>query len=79
MTGRGYNQSSCASFRIIADCSDWDNSVGTNCPGQSGNPENAHYKDLFEPWGKGQYFPVYFSRQKVESAAEDILMLNPMK
>jgi penicillin amidase len=79
MTGSGYNQRSGASFRIIADCSDWDNSVGTNCPGQSGNPESPHYKDLFEPWGKGQYFPVYFSRQKVESAAEAIIILDPLK
>ncbi len=79
MTGSGYNQRSGASFRIIVDCSDWDNSVGTNCPGQSGNPESPHYKDLFEPWGKGQYFPVYFSRSKVESAAEAILLLDPMK
>jgi penicillin amidase len=79
MTGDGYNQTSGASFRIIVDCSDWDNSAGTNCPGQSGNPESPHYKDLFEPWGKGQYFPVHFSRQKVESAAEDILVLNPIK
>jgi penicillin amidase len=79
MTGSGYNQRSGASFRIIVDCSDWDNTVGINCPGQSGNPKSPHYKDLFEPWGKGQYFPVCFSRQKVESAAESILMLNPMK
>ena len=79
MTGSGYNQSSGASFRIIADCSDWDNSVGTNCPGQSGNPENPHYKDLFKPWADGQYFPVYFSRHKVESVSEGILMLVPKK
>jgi penicillin amidase len=79
MTGSGYNQSSGASFRMIADCSDWDNTVGTNCPGQSGNPESSHYKDLFEPWRKGLYFPVYFSRQKVETAAEAILILDPVR
>ncbi len=79
MTGGGYNQGSGASFRIIADCSNWDNSVGTNCPGQSGNPESPHYKDLIEPWAKGQYFPVYFSRKKIESAAESVLILNPLK
>jgi len=79
MTGSGYNQRSGASFRIIADCSDWDNSVGTNCPGQSGNPESRHYKDLFGPWAEGRYFPIYFSRRKVLSAAESILTLNPLK
>jgi penicillin amidase len=79
MTGSGYNQSSGASFRIIADCGDWDNSLGTNCPGQSGNPESPHYKDLFAPWAKGRYFPVCFSRKKVEAAAESLLVLNPLK
>jgi penicillin amidase len=79
VTGSGFNQRSGASFRIIADCSDWDNSVGTNCPGQSGDPENPHYKDLIGPWAEGQYFPIYFSRQKVLSAAESIFVLNPMK
>jgi penicillin amidase len=79
MTGSGYNQRSGASFRIIADCGDWDSSVGTNCPGQSGNPESLHYKDLIGPWAEGQYFPVYFSRKKVASAAEIILMLDPIK
>jgi penicillin amidase len=79
VTGSGYNQNSGASFRIIADCSDWDNSVGTNCPGQSGDPESPHYKDLIGPWVEGQYFPIYFSRKKVLSAAESILVLNPMQ
>jgi len=77
MTTSGYNQTSGASFRIIAGCKDWDNTVGTNCPGQSGDPESPHYKDLFEPWAKGEYFPVYFSRHKVESAAESITILKP--
>jgi len=77
MTTSGYNQTSGASFRIIADCKNWDNTVGTNCPGQSGNPESPHYRDLFEPWAKGYYFPVYFSRRKVQSAAESTTILKP--
>ena len=58
------NQSTGASFRIIADTGDWDRSVGTNTPGQSGDPESPHYRDLFEPWADGQYFPVVFARAK---------------
>jgi penicillin amidase len=64
------NQSSGASFRIIADTADWDRSVGTNTPGQSGDPNSPHYGDLFEPWANGRYFPVFFSRAKVEAVAE---------
>jgi penicillin amidase len=78
-TSGGYNQTSGASFRIIADLSRWDNSLGTNSPGQSGNPDDPHYADLFEMWAKGEYFPVYFSRAKVESAAERIILLQPGK
>lgn len=79
MTTGSLNQTSGASFRIIVDLENWDNSVGTNCPGQSGNPENPHYDDLFELWTKGKYFPVFFSRNKVESAAESITILKPQK
>ena len=71
------NQSSGASFRIIADTADWDRSVGTNTPGQSGDPDSPHYRDLFEPWAIGRYFPVFFSRPKVESVAESKIKLVP--
>ncbi len=78
-TSSGYNQTSGASFRIIADLSEWDKSFGTNSPGQSGNPNSPHYADLFEMWARGDYFPVYFSKKKVESAAEKITILKPEK
>jgi penicillin G amidase len=71
------NQSSGASFRIIADPTDWDRSVGTNAPGQSGDPDSPHYRDLFEPWASGRYFPVLFSRPKVEAVAESKVTLVP--
>jgi penicillin amidase len=76
-TSDGDNQSTGASFRIIADAADWDASVGTNAPGQSGDPDSPHYRDLFEPWAAGRYFPVFFSRAKVESVAEAKIKLVP--
>jgi penicillin amidase len=69
------NQASGASFRIIADPGDWDRSLGTNTPGQSGDPESPHYRDLLGPWAAGQYFPVFFSRPKVESVTETTTIL----
>jgi penicillin amidase len=78
-TSSGNNQTSGASFRIIADLSDWDSSLGTNSPGQSGNPNSPHYADLFEMWARGEYFPVYFSRKRIESAAEQTTVLKPKK
>jgi penicillin amidase len=76
-TGSADNQTTGASFRLIADLENWDNSVGTNTPGQSGNPESPHYRDLFDLWVRGKYFPVLFSRMKVESVAEEGLQLVP--
>ncbi len=76
-TGSGDNQTSGGSFKIIADTEDWDNSIGQNNPGQSGNPDSPHYRDLFEMWSQGKYFPVAYSRTKVESVAGEKLMLQP--
>ncbi len=75
-TGTG-NQRSGASFRIIADTDNWDASLGSNNPGQSGDPANAHYADLFQMWADGRYFPVLFSRRSIESATERYVKLAP--
>jgi penicillin amidase len=76
-TGNNDNQTSGASFRIIADSANWDNSVGINSPGQSGDPDNVHYRDLFDLWARGQYFPIFYSREKVESVVEQTTNLEP--
>jgi penicillin G amidase len=76
-TGGGDNQTSGGSFKIIADTEDWDNTIGQNNPGQSGNPDSPHYRDLFEMWSQGKYFPVAYSRRKVESVTEEKLLLQP--
>ncbi len=78
-TSYGGNQRAGASFRIIADTGNWDNSVGTNTPGQSGNPESPFYRNIFETWAKNKYFPVFFSRNKIESVTELKIVLNPGK
>jgi penicillin G amidase len=70
-------QGSGASFRIIADLADWDRSLGVNTPGQSGNPADPHYRDLTELWVTGKYFPLFYSREKIDSAAEQTLVLQP--
>ncbi len=76
-TGSAYNQSSGGTFRIIVDVQDWDQSVGTNSPGQSGHPESPFYKNLFADWAEDRYFRVYYSRQKVDSVAVERLDLVP--
>jgi penicillin amidase len=77
-SGTGDNQTSGGSFKIIADTEDWDNSIGQNNPGQSGNPDSPHYRDLFEMWSQGKYFPVAYSRAKVESVTHERMTLRPV-
>ncbi|HEX6162918.1 MAG TPA: penicillin acylase family protein [Vicinamibacterales bacterium] len=76
-TGAGDNQTSGGSLKIIADTEDWDKSVGLNTPGQSGDPDSPHYRDLFPLWARGEYFPIAYSRAKVESVRESTTRLTP--
>jgi penicillin G amidase len=77
-TGNADNQTSGGSLKIIADTERWDNSVALNNPGQSGDPDSSHYRDLFELWSRGRYFPIFYSRSKVESVADDRVTLTPV-
>ncbi len=76
-TGGGDNQTSGASFMIVADTADWDNSVGLNTPGQAGDPDSPHYRDLFDVWARDRYFPIFFSRAKIDSVTESTTVLLP--
>ncbi|MDX1939169.1 MAG: penicillin acylase family protein [Saprospiraceae bacterium] len=76
-TGGRDNQTSGATFRMIVDTGDWDQALGTNSPGQGGDPKNPHYRDLFDIWVNDQYFPVFYSRKKVESVKDGVLLLQP--
>jgi penicillin amidase len=73
----GDNQIVGGSFKIIVDTEAWDNSVGLNSPGQSGDVNDPHYRDLYELWARGEYFPIFYSRSKVESVAERTFVLTP--
>ena len=76
-TGGGDNQTSGASFRIIVDVGDWDRAVGSNTPGQSGDPDSPFYDNLFELWANDRFFPVFYSRERIESVAAERWMLTP--
>jgi len=76
-TGGSDNQTSGGSFKIIVDTENWDNSVGLNNPGQSGDVNNPHYRDLYELWARGKYFPIFYSRSKIESVTEKKIELQP--
>ncbi|MFL6466086.1 MAG: penicillin acylase family protein [Bryobacteraceae bacterium] len=77
--GQNFSEAYGASYRQIIDLSDWDRSVMTNVPGESGVPGSKHYDDLVAPWAKGEYHPMPFSRKAVEAAAEERIALVPAK
>lgn len=76
-TGGADNQGAGGSLKIVADTEDWDNSVALNTPGQSGDPDSPHYRDLFALWARGEYFPLAYSRAKIDSVRESTTRLVP--
>jgi penicillin amidase len=62
---------------MVLDVGNWDESRAVNYPGQSGNPDDKHYKDLTGMWAKGEYFPLLYSRAAVEKATERRITLRP--
>jgi len=76
-TGGTENQGAGGSFKIIVDTENWDNSLGSNNPGQSGDVNSPHYRDLYQLWARGRYFPIFYSRTKVESVVEKTYHLEP--
>jgi penicillin G amidase len=75
--GPGFSQSLGASYRQVLDPSDWDRSIMTNVPGESGVPGDRHYGDLIEGWADGNYHPMPYSRKAVEAATDERLLLVP--
>jgi penicillin amidase len=75
--GSGFSQGSGASYRHILDLEDWDRSVFTSTPGQSGQPGSPHYDDLLQLWANHEYAPLVFSREAVEQNTSQKLILSP--
>jgi penicillin amidase len=66
-----------ASYREIMDVSNWDRSIATNTPGQSAQPGSPFYGNLLPLWDKGEYFPMVYSRPRVDQEAAHKLTLKP--
>jgi penicillin amidase len=75
--GANFRQTAGASYRQIIDLGDFDNSVAINVPGQSAQPESEYYANLLELWINQRYFPLVYSRARVEAETKHLLMLAP--
>lgn len=75
--GAGFVAAVGATYREIFDMGSLDSSLATNAPGQSGQPFSPFYQNLVESFGRGEYFPLVWSRGAVERVARFRLVLNP--
>jgi penicillin amidase len=72
-----FRQTNGPSVRLVVDVGRWDNSRAVNHPGQSGDPESPHYRDLASMWREGRYFPLMYSRTAVDGVTERVIRLLP--
>jgi penicillin G amidase len=68
-----------ASYREILDVSNWDRSLATNTPGQSGQPGSPYYGNLLPLWAENHYFPLVFSAGAIEKHTTHRLTLKATK
>jgi penicillin amidase len=75
------NERFCARIgRVVPDGArrrQWDASRVVNTPGESGNPDSPHYRDLAPLWADGKYFPLLYTRAAIEKATESRVVLQP--
>jgi penicillin amidase len=78
-TGSADNQASGASFRILMDTKNWDQTLIINTPGQSGDYKSPFYSNLFTTWANDAYFPSYFSKELVQQNTVEYTILEAKK
>jgi len=66
-----------ASYREILDVANWDQSLATSTPGQSGQPGSPYYGNLLPLWASDRYFPLVYSAAAIEAHARHRLTLRP--
>jgi penicillin G amidase len=64
-------------WRMLADLSNWENSLMSVTSGQSGSPFSPHYADLIEPWLNAELHPMLFSRATLAAHTTATLKLEP--
>ncbi|MEX2233241.1 MAG: penicillin acylase family protein [Cyclobacteriaceae bacterium] len=50
-----------------------------NTPGQSADPLSPFYGNLFQLWARDDYFPAYYSRDKIEEVTQERILMAPGK
>ncbi len=77
-TGSAENQQSGASFRVLMDTKDWDQTLMINTPGQSGDVRSPFYGNLLKLWANDEYFPAYYSKNKIQANTKQQYQILPL-
>ena len=72
-----YNQYHVPSYRQIIDLKDWGNSRFMQTVGQSGNILSGDYSNLLERWQQVEYMPMRYTKDAINAAARNRLVLEP--
>ena len=64
-----------ASYREVMDVSNWDQSIVTNVPGQSAQFGSPFYGNLLKLWTDDVYFPLVYTKGRVDKATAHKLVL----
>ncbi|HYX31037.1 MAG TPA: penicillin acylase family protein [Pyrinomonadaceae bacterium] len=78
-SGGSINVGSSVSMRLIADPSDWDKTQNGIPLGESGAPNNPHWKDQLDDWRKVTPRALPFSKAAVDGATKETVLLTPAK
>nr|MDP9122847.1 penicillin acylase family protein [Acidobacteriota bacterium] len=65
------------SQRFIADLGDLSRSLAVNSTGQSGHPFHRHHEDQAALWARGEYHPMFTTREALAGLSEGVLTLAP--
>ena len=67
------------SLRAIYDLADPEASLFIQSSGQSGNVLSPLYRSFAKPWAEGRYLPMLTSRDRIEAAGAQRLVLLPLR
>ena len=73
----GYDVNWVPSMRMVVSLGNLDDSTWVNLTGASGHAFNAHYTDQTDLWAEGRTLPWSHTRDAVEEATEETLILRP--
>jgi penicillin amidase len=72
-----FDVKSIPAMRMVVDLADLSCSVGVHSTGQSGHPFSRDYDNMIGDWQAGQANPMLWTREEIENAAVDRLLLRP--